>query len=267
MKYLFDHMDSLEAALEDKHLVLLLDFDGTLAPIAPTPDEASLPGDARRVLEELSNRPACTVAIVSGRALQDVRAKVGIDGITYVGNHGLEIVRPGENPQPLDLARHKMLLERIREDLVRSLEAFPGALIEDKGYSLAVHFRGTSDRDRPFVKAAVHEAVRAHGGEDEIELGAGSMVLELRPPLGCDKGKIVHRMLEWEEQRFGAANLLAIYLGDDVTDEDAFKAIRERGWTVLVGTPRISYAEYYLDGPRDVYTLLTKFASRGGRET
>jgi trehalose-phosphatase len=266
MKYLFDVLDALDAATAGRHLVLLLDFDGTLAPIAPTPDEASLPRDTRRVLDALSKEPWCTVAIVSGRELKDVMTKVGIDGITYVGNHGLEIVRPGEEPQPLDLASHEALLRRIREDLARTLAPFPGALIEDKGYSLAVHFRGASDDDRPRIKAAVHEAVRAHGGEDAIDLGAGSMVLELRPPIDCDKGTIVHRVLEAEERRFGAENLFAIYIGDDVTDEDAFEAIRTRGWTVLVGEPRISYAEYYLNDPRDVYTLLTRFASRGREE-
>jgi trehalose-phosphatase len=266
MKYLFDFLDALDTASADRHLVLMLDFDGTLAPIAPTPDEASIPPDTRRVLETLSKRPWCTVAVVSGRELKDVMAKVGIDGITYVGNHGLEIVRPGEEPQPLDLTSHEALLRRIREDLARMLAPFPGALIEDKGYSLAVHFRGASEEDRPRIKAAVHEAVSAHGGEDAIALGTGSMVLELRPPVGCDKGTIVHRVLETEERRFGAENLTAIYIGDDVTDEDAFKAIRGTGWTVLVGEPRISSAEYYLNDPGDVYTLLARFASRGREE-
>jgi len=266
VRYLFDCRDELEAGRAGKHLVLLLDFDGTLAPIAPTPDEAALPGETRQALEALSRSPVCTVAIVSGRSLEDVRAKVGIEGITYVGNHGLEIVRPGEELQPLNMARHAAVLQRMKEELTLSLAAFPGVIIEDKGCSLAVHYRKVSEENRPLVKAAVHERARVHGGEREIEVAAGAMVLELRPPFGRDKGTIVSEMLESEARRRGEANLFAVYLGDDMTDEDAFKALRGRGWPVLVGAPRISYAEYYLNDPGEVRDLLAMFASGGPGE-
>ncbi len=262
MKHLFDHRREIEAAVDGRRLLLMLDFDGTLAPIAPTPAEAEIPAETRRELERLTRIPSCAVAVVSGRALGDVRAKVGIAGVTYVGNHGLEVVRPNEEPRLLAQPRSDAVMARMKENLSGALAPFEGVIIEDKGFSLAVHYRLVRDEDRPRVKAVVHETVSAYGGEGEIELGAGSMVLELRPPLGCDKGTIVARLLEAESNQGVKPELFAMYLGDDVTDEDAFRALRGRGWPVLVGRPRISYAEYYLNDPREVRELLAMLAGR-----
>ena len=261
MKYLFDHRRELEAALEEKRLLLMLDFDGTLAPIAPTPADAELPAETRFELERLSGSPGCTVIVVSGRALSDVRAKTGIGGITYVGNHGLEMARPNEEPRLLALPQSDAVMTRMKENLTAALAPFEGVIVEDKGYSLAVHYRMVRSEDRPLVKEAVHKTVEIYGGEGRMELGAGSMVLELRPPLGCDKGTIVAGLLE-SETRAGGAKPFAMYCGDDVTDEDAFKAMRGRGWAVLVGAPRISYAEYYLNDPNEVRKLLSILAER-----
>lgn len=262
MKHLFECIDELEAARADKHLLLMLDFDGTLAPIAPTPNEATLSGETRRLLEGLSKRPAFTVAIVSGRSLGDVRAKVEIEDITYVGNHGLEYVRPGEEPHVFEAAGRESLPKELREDLARALSPFAGVIIEDKGFSLGVHYRTASREDRPRVKEAVREIVRARGGGHDVEIEAGAMVLELRPPVDCDKGTIVSRLLEMEARR-RAAGTFAIYLGDDATDEDAFKAVRGHGWPVLVGTPRISHARYYLNDPGEVRELLAMLLAGG----
>jgi len=261
MKYLFDHRQELETALGGKRLLLMLDFDGTLAPIAPTPADAEMPAETRLALERLSGSPGCTVIVVSGRALSDVRDKTGVGGITYVGNHGLEMARPNEEPRLLARPQSDAVMTRMKENLTTALAPFEGVIIEDKGYSLAVHYRMVRSDDRPRVKAAVHETVEVYGGEGRMELGAGSMVLELRPPLGCDKGTIVAGLLESEARR-NAVKPFAMYCGDDVTDEDAFKAIRGRGWAVLVGTPRISYAEYYLNDPIEVRRLLLIFAER-----
>ncbi|MFA4948148.1 MAG: trehalose-phosphatase [Candidatus Krumholzibacteriia bacterium] len=267
MKHLFDYLDTLEASLEGKHILLLLDFDGTLAPIAPTPDEAMLPDETRRELERLVESSACSIGVISGRALGDVRAKVGISGITYVGNHGIEMVRPNEEPRSIAMPQFRTMLERLITKLTVSLAPFPGAIIEDKGYSLAVHYRMVGDEERSRVKAVVHETVGALIGEEEITLGNGAMVLELKPPIGCDKGTIVSSLLESEAPSESGKSMFAIYLGDDSTDEDAFKAMRGRGWAVLVGAPRISYAEYYLKDPGEVLTLLRLFVRRCGKVT
>ena len=262
MKHLFDHRREIEAAVDGKRLLLMLDFDGTLAPIAPTPAEAELPPETRFELERLVKSDGCTVAVVSGRALGDVRDKVRIDGITYVGNHGLEYVRPNEEPRLLAPPQPGDALERMRESLETSLAPFEGIGIEDKGYSFAVHYRLVKPEERPLVKEAVAEAVRARGSAGSWEIRAGAMVLEVRPPLDCDKGTIVTGLLDLEEHLHGTSERFAMYIGDDATDEDAFKALRGRGVPVLVGAPRISFAEYYLDGPREVRDLLRMLADR-----
>ncbi|MDD4857736.1 MAG: trehalose-phosphatase [Candidatus Krumholzibacteria bacterium] len=265
MHYLFDHLDTLEAILTGRHVLLLLDFDGTLAPIAPTPHEAALPDETRRELERIVDRSVCSVGIISGRALGDIQAKVGVTGITYVGNHGLEIARPDEKPRRIAMPQFHILLDRLKEELAARLATFPGAIIEDKGCSLAVHYRSVEEKDRPRVKQAVHETVGTFGGEREIRLGTGAMVLELRPPISCDKGTIVLSLLRSEARRRVGKSVFAIYLGDDATDEDAFKAIRGRGWGILVGKPRISYAEYYLNDPGEVLTFLRHLVARHGK--
>jgi trehalose-phosphatase len=267
LKYLFDYLDALKASLEGKHILLLLDFDGTLAPIAPTPDEAALPDETRRELERLVQSSACSIGVISGRALDDVRAKVGIAGITYVGNHGIEMVRPNEEPRSIAKPEFRSMLERLKKELIVKLAPFPEAIIEDKEYSLAVHYRLVGEEERPGVKAMVRETVGALMGEREFELGNGAMVLELRPSIGCDKGTIVSSLLESEAPGAGGKGMMAIYLGDDSTDEDAFKAMRGRGWAVLVGAPRISYAEYYLKDSGEVRTLLRLIAGRCGEAT
>lgn len=262
MKHLFDHRLELEAALAGKRLLLMIDFDGTLTPIASTPAEAEIPADTRRQLERLSRSAACTVAIVSGRALGDVRDKTGIDRIIYVGSHGMEVDRPNEEVRHYSPLPSEGMMKRMRENLTAALAPFEGVLMEDKGYSLAVHYRMVRDEDRPRVKAIVHETVQRYGGEEKVALRPGTMVLEIGPPLNRDKGTIVGEFIKSETQRRGGEEPFAMYLGDDITDEDAFKAIRGRGWPVLVGTPRVSYAQYYLNDPREVHMLLRMFAER-----
>jgi trehalose-phosphatase len=265
--YLLDHLNEFEEKLRRRHILLMLDFDGTLAPIAPTPEEAALPDETRRELERLVESPACSIGIISGRALGDVRAKVGIPGITYVGNHGLEMVRPNGEPRSIDMPQFRTMLKRLKRELAARLAPFPGAIVEDKEHSLAVHYRTVAEEDRARVKTAVHESIAASRGEQEIELGAGAMVLELRPPIGCDKGTIVSSLLASEAPGGGGTSTFAIYLGDDSTDEDAFKAMRGRGWAVLVGAPRISYAQYYLKDPGEVLKFLRLLVGRCGKGT
>lgn len=266
MKYLLDHLNMLGAAVAGKQILLLLDFDGTLSPIAPTPDDAVLAGEMRRELERCAESSSCDVSVISGRALSDVKGKIGIPGITYVGNHGLEIERPNEEPQRIALPQFQSVVRRMKVELAARLASFDGAIIEDKGHSLAVHYRTASAEHRPLIKAVVHETVEAFGGERHVDVAVGSMVLELRPPIGCNKGTIVAELLESNRLKYGDRGFFAIYLGDDATDEDAFKAIRGRGWGVLVGAPRISHAEYYLKNQNEVRALLQTLAGRREEE-
>jgi len=262
MRYLFDDLPKLEAAMAGRHLLVLLDFDGTLAPIARSPAEARLPDETRYVLERLSRDTACGVAVVSGRAIGDLVAKVGVPGITYVGNHGLEIARPGEPLRALAPARCGELMRRVASDLNKALARFPGAEVEDKGCGLAVHHRRVSKADRPAVRDVVGQVVLAHGGSREIETHGGKMVIELRPPVNWDKGTVVSLLMEAEELRARGRAVLTVFVGDDATDEQAFRVIAGRGFGVVVGRPADSSAEYFVNDPAEVRALLEALAGR-----
>jgi trehalose-phosphatase len=268
MKYLLDNLADLRTALGEKHLLLMLDFDGTLAPIALTPGQALLPEGTRRDLERLSKNPDCSIAIVSGRSLADVAAKVSIPGITYVGNHGLEVSWADGAISVFALPGFAgCVLMSLKKDLAVVLARYPGAGLEDKGCSLAVHYRLVARTERPQVRAAIDKVVHAHGGRAQIEMLSGRMVVDLRPPGAVDKGTIVSMLIRSENQRRGEGCTFALYMGDDRSDEGAFKAVAGQGFGVLVGSRGISCAPYSLKGPRDVGRLLTMLGhNSGGRE-
>jgi len=196
---------------------VLFDVDGTLAPIVAKPGDAAVPPRTRAALRELAQRFAL-VACVSGRRAADARRVVGVDELTYVGNHGLELLTPGDEDATLDEAAVNR--GPATRDFVRGVEAAvngAGLQLEDKGPIQALHWRGAAD-----PAAAEREARRIaeRAREAGLEPHWGRMVLELRPVAGIDKGTGVRRLLE------GRALKLALFAGDDRTDLDAFRALR-----------------------------------------
>lgn len=232
-------------------LTLCTDFDGTLAPVVEDPAAASIPDRTRRALAELAERPAVDVAVISGRHLADLRERVDVAGCTFAGNHGLELERDGERWVHPEVERRRADLERILETLSRRVEALSGCRLEDKGLSATVHHRGAPvDHDR--VRALV-AAVLAD--EQGFEPRDGRKVVEVRPIVEWDKGAAVRHLAD--ERR------ATVYLGDDVTDEDAFRALRALptpGVGVLVGE-RPSAATFRVpdaDGVRAFLEWLTR---------
>lgn len=256
MKYLFDYWDKLKGNFVRKSVALFLDYDGTLTPIVSTPDKAVLSFENRRLLKRLIKNPLYKIAIISGRALKDVKKKVGISGMVYVGNHGLEIEGPKikfESPASL---RYKTILQHIRDDLQRKLSVIKGAFVEDKGLSLAVHYRLVDRSQIPKIKTILHEATIPYIVRDKIKIKLGKKVFEIRPALDCNKGKVVLWLLaRW---RFGFKDILPVYLGDDATDEDAFAVLRNKGITIFVGKPKKSNAQYYLKNTQEVKYFLQR---------
>lgn len=198
---------------------VLTDVDGTLAPIAPRPEDAQVPDRARELLRDLARRYA-VIGCLSGRRALDARRMVGLDELSYSGNHGFELLSPGEpepHPDPA-LDGHegdaKAFLERVdRADLERL-----GIRVEDKGAIVALHWRGSENEGE--VEAYVNDLAR------RAELGGlvthlGRMVLELRPDVSIDKGRALASLLE------GSEVSAALYAGDDRTDLDAFRALAE----------------------------------------
>lgn len=246
-------------------LILLLDFDGTLAPIVDRPELARLPDGTRELLEALLARPDVDAAIVSGRGMADARERAGLEGLPYAGNHGMEIEGPGVSRVHPEAAAARPALESVRARLVRELAGVEGALVEDKGLTLSVHYRLVS-RDRV---PAVREAVRAAAGSagDALQVTEGKEVLEVRPRVEWDKGRAVEFLLDHFSP---APGVPVLYIGDDTTDEDAFAALRRRGQgegiVISDPPPAGTAAGSYLRDPAEVAALFAALLSRGADE-
>ena len=201
---------------EPQASAILCDVDGTLAPIVARPGDASVPQETRGALSELAAVYAL-VACVSGRRAVDARQLVGLDGLVYVGNHGFEILRPGEAEPQLDPAAGRGdTTRRFVEGLNRSRLDVAGIRIEDKGPIQALHWRGAPSQAAAQLQA---DEVAALARAEGVVPRWGRRVLELRPAAGVDKGAAVTRLLE----ETPVDN--ALYAGDDVTDLDAFRAL------------------------------------------
>lgn len=242
-----DRIDEISGALSGRRPMVFLDYDGTLTPIVDRPEDAILSDDMRRRVGALAERTA--VAVVSGRDLADVRRLVGLDGIIYAGSHGFDIEGPGglrlRHPRGAELIPE---IESAERELRTSTGEIPGVIVERKRFTVAVHFRLVARSRVPAVKAAVEHACALH---PSLRRSAGKEVLELRPDVEWHKGAAVLWLLR-ELVREGPQSL-PIFIGDDVTDEDAFRAISEAGLGIVVlEAPRETAARYSLAHPGEV---------------
>jgi len=252
VRHLFEDWETIQTRIrEGQNLFLFLDYDGTLAPIASRPELALCPFEAKKHLETLRDLPGVHIAIISGRSLKDVREKVGVSGITYVGNHGLEIENPVKRHKKILVSVRKKELKRITQNLRNSLEGIPGILFEEKGPILSVHYRNVP-RESPAQVCQVVQA-QLQQWKNRWETVSGKMVLEIRPKTDFNKGSAVKELIKI----FLSPGLFPIYLGDDQTDEDAFRMMKKQGISVYVGpgTSR-SEADFFLQNPDEVQEFL-----------
>ncbi|MFA5096710.1 MAG: trehalose-phosphatase [Candidatus Omnitrophota bacterium] len=255
MRYLFDEWEALAGRIDNKPLFIFLDFDGTLAPICATPKAAALSGETKKLLRKLSKADGVKIAIVSGRSLRDIKGKVGIAGIIYAGNHGLEMEGPGVQFSPLICAGYMLALKTIKGILAGKLLPVKGVLLEEKGISLALHYRLVDRQRVAAVKKVFRDTVKRYCAGGRISVLPGKKVLEVRPGLKWGKGRAVKWLLARQGVVPGKGPVFPVYVGDDLTDEDAFGALKNRGLTVVVGK-RPSLARYYLEGGAGVRRFL-----------
>lgn len=250
--------DDVAPYLKGKRLFLFFDYDGTLAPIAATPERALLPRRTKRLLECLTLSPGCKVAVISGRPVEDLKRLVGVAGVIYSGNHGMEIEGPKLKFRAPIGAPYRRLLEQVKADLSARLAGIKGVIIEDKKYSLTLHYRMAQKKDISKIMTLFHEATIIPLVENKVKVASGKMVLELRPPTEWDKGRVVLWLLA--RQKFANAGIetVPVYIGDDTTDEDAFKALKYNGLTAAVGAPGQTFAQYSLADTDEVAKLMTK---------
>ncbi len=240
-------------------LALFLDYDGTLVPLAGRPEEAHLSDVARQALLQAAKMPNLDTVIVSGRALEDVKRMVDVPGLTYVGNHGFEIEGPGIS------FRHEQT-DRTRADLEGAAGALaalgvPGTRVERKGATVAFHVREVAPADRERAVRAADAILRRH----RLRVTLGKSVVEGRPPVDWHKGRAVLHVLVHRHGADWPTRVRALYLGDDLTDEDAFRSLRGIGRSIRVATAppaTVTAAEFRLPDP-DAVTQLLRWLAAG----
>lgn len=252
MKYVWSVWPMLRRKIRSKRIKLLvLDFDGTLTAIAKTPQAVVLEKKTKEALTRLSQSPFYRLAIVSGRSLQNLISFFHIKNIFYAGNHGFEM--KGKKLSLPSKAKKAKKLEALiwllGEKLKGDFSKVPGISIEDKNYTLSLHYRNVPRKSYPFFKQKAAR-LREKYAHWPLIWKKGKKVWEVRPETQWGKGEAVLYLAK----KFPEA--LPIIIGDDVTDEDMFKALKHRGIAIRVGRFKESAADYYLKSSRDVRTFL-----------
>ena len=237
--------DHLEGA---RGLLVALDFDGTLAPVTDDPKAAELPDETRAILEAMVERDDVLVAVVSGRALSDLRDRVDVAGVHYIGNHGFEHAVDGEIEVLPSGDAGSVPIDDAREEIERRLADVPGAHVEDKNLTATVHYRKTPAEQVDAVRDVVEDVVAQSDG---LKTTDGKEIVEVRPTIEWDKGHAVEWLAEdlpdgWQ----------TVYIGDDTTDEDVFAVLTEDDLGVVVGE-HDSAASHRVTEQTEVRTLLT----------
>lgn len=271
MQHLFGVWDSILTHIKSsKHVLLLFDYDGTLTPIVERPELADLHKESRQLLKALVHRPRFTIGIVSGRALNDLQNRVGIKGIIYAGNHGLEIKGPGaEFIHPLT-EETGSVIRVLSKMLSKSLSTIRGAVVEDKGSTLSVHYRMVEDEEKiEEVKNVFEQVVGLARTLGKVKTTSGKKVHEVRPNVPWHKGKAVKFIMKKYARKGRTSGLLPIYVGDDLTDEDAFKVIEGYGGISIYVSSEDSQttARYLLNSPAEVAEFIQRLVTseQGGR--
>ncbi len=215
--YAFEHLESVGELLRRPPFGLITDIDGTISPTAPTPQQAEVPSLCRRYLERLTHRIAL-VAAVSGRSADRAAEMVAVDGMVYIGNHGLERWVNGRVELTEEARGCQALIAAALKEL-HSLLSIEGVTFEDKGVTATIHYRRTADPAS--VERHIRETLQNSPHAGKLRAMAGRMAINLLPPVAADKGTATSVLIREYSLRSG------IYLGDDVTDIDAFKAIRD----------------------------------------
>lgn len=229
-RYLFDHLEELEEFKNDNKSTILTDIDGTISEITSTPEEAVITPSMKKELSKLKEKFRM-VGVISGRSVKNAKSMVGIDGILYVGNHGMEYVNNGEIFIDPEAVKYLGNIKKNAEQLKNSeLSKINGLMFEDKGICISIHYRKCKLQED--VRKKIIDAVNSID-TNEMKLTEGRKLVELKPPISRDKGFIIEKIMEkYDLDRI-------IYLGDDVTDFDAFTKLKELEKTGKIRTASI----------------------------
>ncbi len=254
--YLFSNIEKIKKNLKDKFIYLFLDFDGTLSEIARKPSLAVFPEANRESLESLKRKKNFRVAIISGRSLKNLKKVIGIKGIYYSGNHGLQF-SAGHSYSCRIPKGYRKILRKIKKESAQRFGRIKGVLIEDKEITLSIHYRMVDKKDIFAIKKGFDDIIRPFIKSGSVKLIKGKKVFEVKPPVDWNKGKAVLSLMREEKRISKNSNLIPLYIGDDITDRDAFRAIRGEGLTIFVGREKgMLGAQYYLKNTKEVTKFL-----------
>ena len=230
-------------------LLLLLDFDGTLSPFEELPRQARLPETTRMLVRRLGDRRGVRVAVISGRAVSDIRVRVGLREIYYSGNHGLEIEGPGLSYRHPEAEALEGAMRKLARALRADFRRLKGVVIENKGMSLSLHYRHLPAARLDELKSLMRAWRRKTEGRP-VRWRDGHKVWELVPEAGWDKGRAALHLIRH------LRNPYPVVLGDDKTDEDMFLALRDWGTTIRIGRPAATAARFRLASQRETDRFL-----------
>jgi alpha,alpha-trehalose-phosphate synthase [UDP-forming]/trehalose-phosphatase len=245
--YVFDHIDEMPK----NNIFLFLDYDGTLTPIVNSPEKAILSEHMRSIMARLQKK--LSIAIISGRSLIDIKQRVKLDNIFFAGNHGAEIWDGSKVVIGQQISGNKQVLEKVISDLKEALKSVRGVIVEDKGITASIHYRMVENRNICKVFDIIWSTADSYKGL--FKLTSGKKVFEIRPHGVWNKGDAV----TWICQHYGK-NTLPVYIGDDITDEDAFDAIKGKGIGISIG--RSDKADYFLKKQSEVKNFLQWIENR-----
>ena len=243
----------IRRAETSSHILLFLDYDGTLVPICKEPSLAKLSLNDKRLLEKLSRIPWFSTGIISGRSLEEIRSLVGVKGLFYAGNHGFEIAFQGIVWVHPALNSFKVELQEITRKLKYHTRGINGILVEDKKETVSVHYRKVTGMTPGEIIKIISMVLDPYA--EMFTITRGKKVYEVRPNIDWDKGKAVVKLSQLLDLK---TKPLKIYIGDDQTDEDAFKVLGKDDISIRVGYKKDSKAQYFCKGSSEVLRFLKK---------
>jgi trehalose-phosphatase len=253
--------------LDGTPLAVMLDVDGTLAPIASTPDQAVVPPPTREAVQKLATLPGVVVALVSGRSATDAWRLAGVDGAWVIGNHGFELRTPDGQLSPVEVVRpYEQAIAEAAHILTAAEPVIPGAIVENKRWTMSLHYRLVDPAEVPTLVERAREVAATLG----LRVTEGKKIVELRPPVDVNKGTATVSLARHIGALADGAS--ALYAGDDRTDEDAFEALRAcnpRAITIHVSGAHDQQggtrAEIVLNSPDELREALDLVAARRSR--
>ncbi|MCF8090712.1 MAG: trehalose-phosphatase [Desulfotignum sp.] len=246
-----DHIPQILKEAKDRKIALFLDYDGTLTPIVNDPDKAFLDENTRQILEKVARK--WVVAVISGRDLQAIQNFVKLDNVYYAGSHGFDISGPANLTLEMQKGKEFLpVLDKAQGKLEEKLTHIPGAAIERKQFSIAIHYRNVKQTDAQSVKQVVRHV---QADPPELRITEGKKVFELQPDIAWHKGKALTWLME--KLTLDLDTYYPMYLGDDITDEDAFESLNTIGTSIVVkGSSHPTSADFVLENTRETAAFL-----------